>query len=304
MYDLTFLRNPQLKSGFEDILNQELTGQGESFYVDVNAGSDSSDGKSWGRPFKTLTVAIAASNANIASGAKGWAARNRIYFKGDNNEAHKETLTTLPSKCDVIGVGSYDHKPYPVLIGNHVIGAGAYMGTRFINVGFRKLAAGGAIFTVPTTTSGLKFIGCVFDGSDTIVATYGLVATAVEQLEIVDCKFIGAFSTAAISIGTGESNGLLIKGNFIQSGATGVLINAGMTCTVRGSYIVENVFNVVTLTVDDAAGKTVIGDNRGRTAAAKEIATVLVAGTGMAYNNFFGNATGWGVYPAVAAITE
>jgi len=212
-------------------------------------------------------------------------------------------LIILANKCDIIGVGSYDHNPFPILIGNHVIGAGAYMGTRFINMGFRKLAAGGAIFTVPATTSGLEFLGCHFDGSDATVATYGLVATAVEQLKVVGCEFSGAFSAAAIAIGAGESNGLLIADNYIQSGAVGILIDTAMTCSVRAAYIHNNVFKVTTLVINDVAGKTVITNNTGRTAAAKEIATVMVFGTGMAANNTFGNATGWGQYPVIAAIS-
>lgn len=302
--NLDFIRNPQMRQGLEGIFGHAaFDNVGTVYYVDVNAGVDTNDGLSWGTAFKKLSPAIIASNVAIAAGAAGWANRNTIYFKGDNNEAAKETLITLPNKCDVIGVGSYDHRPFPLLIGNHVIGAGNYMGTRFINMGFRKLAAGGAIFTVPGTTAGLEFIECYFDGSDAVVATYGLVATAVERLNIDHCQFAGAFSVAPISIGAGESNGLRINKNLIQSGAAGILINAGMTCSVRAGYITENVFDVQTLTVNDVAGKTIIANNTGRTAAAKEVATVLVAGTGMAANNTFGNATGWGVYPAVAAIT-
>lgn len=289
-------------SRYLELIASGVESIGDVFYVDVNAGVDTNDGLSWETAFKTLAAAIVASNASIAAGASGWANRNRIYFKGDNDEAHKETLVTLANKCDIIGVGSYDHRPSAMMVGNHVIGAGAYMGCRFINMGFKSLAAGGAIFTVPTTTSGLSFIGCFFDGRTAVPATYGIVATAVEQLTIESCRFIGKFSAAAISIGAGESRMLLIRDNIIESGAVGILISASMTTSDCGAFILNNVFDVTTLVVNDAAGKTIIGDNRGRTKAAKEVATVLVFGTGLAYNNFFGNATGWGVYPAVAAI--
>ncbi|HNX81731.1 MAG TPA: hypothetical protein PKL77_06250 [Candidatus Omnitrophota bacterium] len=276
---------------------------GDTFYVDVNAGSATGDGLSWDTAFNTLALAITASNASISAGASGWAARNRIYFKGDNNEAHKETLVTLANKCDIIGVGSYDHRAHPMMIGNHVIGAGAYMGCRFINMGFKSLAAGGAIFTVPTTTSGLAFIGCTFDGRTATPATYGLVATAVEELIVSRCRFVGRFSVAAISIGAGSSRMLNISDNFIDSGAAGILVNASMTTSDCAAYITRNVFNVVTIIINDASGKITIMNNSGRTAAAKEVATAFVCGTGMGANNTFGNATGWGVYPAVAAIS-
>ena len=276
---------------------------GDTYYVDVNYGKTTNDGLSWDTPLKSLMPAIVLSNASIAAGAKGYAARNRIYFKGDNNEADRETLITLANKCDIVGVGSYDHRAHPMMIGNHVIGAGAYMGCRFINMGFKSLAAGGAIMTVPTTTSGLAFIGCTFDGRTAVPATYGLVATAVEELIVDSCRFVGKFSAAAISIGAGSSRMLTIKNNYIDSGAVGILIDTAMTTADCGAFIVDNVFNVTTLVVNDVAGKTVIANNTGRTAAAKEIATVMVFGTGMAMNNTFGNSAGWGQYPVIAAIS-
>jgi hypothetical protein len=242
----------------------ELAGSGyyKTYYVDVNAGVDTNSGLSWTKALKHISPAIVLSNAAIAAGSKGWAARNRIFFKGDNNEAAKETLITLPNKCDVIGVGSYDYKTYPVMIGNHVIGSGTYMGTRFINMGFESLAAGGAIFTVPTTTSGLEFIGCYFDGSSTTKATYGISAVAVERLKIINCEFVGAISTAAIAIGAGESNGLVIKGNRILGAVNGITIASGMTTSIRGAVVADNYIDVTTLGINDEADKAMIVNNR------------------------------------------
>jgi len=240
----------------------------KKYHVDANAGLDTYDGLSRETAFKTYAVAVTASNASIAAGAAGWAARNAIYYKGDNNEANKETITTLPSKCDVMGVGSYDHKPYPVFIGNHVVDAGAYMGTRFINVGFQSLAAGGVIFTAPTTTSGLAFINCVFDGRGTTPATKAIMATAVEQFTIKNCVFRGKFSTTTIELGTGATRGLIIEGNKIESGAIGIAAHASLTCADAVGYILDNVFDVVTLAIDENSDKLIIGDNKGRTQAA------------------------------------
>lgn len=234
---------------------------GVTYYVDVNAGLDTYDGLSWDSALKTLSAAIVLSNASIAAGASGWAARNRVYFKGDNDEAHKETLVTLPNKCDVIGVGSYDHRSYPVLIGNHVIGAGAYTGCRFINMGFRSLAAGGAIFTVPTTTSGLQFVECFLDASTTTPGTIGISLTAVELARIEKCEFIGAFSTAAIVIGAGESNGLMIDGNKILGAAKGIQVDIGMTTSIRGGAIVNNVIDTAGMCIDENSDKLLISGN-------------------------------------------
>jgi hypothetical protein len=279
---------------------------GMIYYVDVNAGVDTNNGLSWGTAFKTLAVAFAASNATIVASTKGtgrgWAARNTIYFKGDNDEAHKEVLITLPNKCDVIGVGSYDHHPFPILIGNHVIGAGAYMGTRFINMGFRSPAAGGVIMTVPTTTSGPQFLGCCIMGDSTTPATKGILATGVEMLKIKGCRFMGAFSAEAIELGAGESNGLLIEDNIIQSGAVGILASSTLTCTARDALIRNNTFDVATITVNDLSGKILMHGNRGRSAGNGKLASTLVFGTGMAVDNQFAHAAGNSIYPVQVAI--
>lgn len=286
---------------FEDIA-AGVGSIGTTYYVDANAGVNTNDGLSWEYPLKTLAAAIVLSNAAIAAGAAGWANRNRIFYKGDNAEAAAETLITLPNKCDVIGVGSYDHRPMPFMIGNHVIGAGAYMGTRFINMGFLSPAAGGVIFTVPTTTSGLAFLGCHFDGRSTVAATKAILATAVEQLTIQGCRFYGKFSTTTIDLGAGATRALLITDNYIESGAIGVAAHASLTCADAIGFIDRNTFAVVTLCIDDNSSKLSCNDNRGFTAAAKEIATVMDCNEVTCANNIFGNATGTGIYPALAAI--
>jgi len=275
---------------------------GDTYYVGVNAGLDTYDGSSWAKAFKTLAAAIVASNASIAAGASGWAARNRIFYKGDNKEAVAETLITLPNKCDVIGVGSYDHRPMPFMIGNHVIGAGAYMGTRFFNMGFLSPAAGGVIFTVPTTTSGLAFYGCHFDGRSTAPASKAIVATAVEQLTIQGCRFYGKFSTTTIDIGTGSSRALLIKDNFIESGAIGITVHASMTCADAIAMILNNVFAVVTLFIDDNSDKILIGGNRGATAADGTVVLTMDYNDNLAYDNIFAHSAGVSQYPVLVTI--
>jgi len=274
----------------------------KAFYVNANAGSDTNSGLTPLLPVKTLAAAIVLSNAVIALDKWGWAARNVIYYEGDNKEVAAETLITLPNKCDVVGVGSYDHRPMPMLIGNHVIGAGTYMGTRFINMGFMSPAAGGVVFTAPTTTSGLAFLNCHIDGRSTTPATIGILGTAIEQFTVEGCKFFGKFSTATIDIGAGSSRMLLIKSNQIESGAIGVRIDASMTCADSIAMIIDNYFAVETLTVDDNSSKCMICNNTGYTAAAKEIANVLDCDAKLCTNNYFGNDTANGIYPALAAI--
>ena len=274
---------------------------GERYYVDVNFGLDSNNGSSWMKPFKTLTKAMAVSHANIAAGAKGWAARNQIYYKGDNSEASAETLTTLAQKTDIIGIGSYDRRAYPVLIGNHVI-AGSWMGCRFFNMGFTSPAAGGVIFTSIATVSGLAFYGCVFDGNSTTKATKGLLATGNAQLTVKDCIFKGKFSTTAIDIGTGAANSLLIEGNKIESGAIGITIHSGMTCAEEVAMIINNIFHIVTLVVDENSNKVMVGGNRGRTASDGVIANTFDYNVLLAWDNIIACAASTSIYPVLATI--
>lgn len=277
-----------------------LNAIGTNYFVDGNAGADTNDGLSWETAFKTLAVALAASHAKIAADMYGWANRNRIFIKGDSFE---EDLTKLAQKTDVIGVGSCDHHHQARIIGNHVIDTTSYMGCRFINVNFKSGAAGGVIMTLPTQQSGISFIDCLFDGRSTVAATKAILATAVEMLTVEKCRFIGKYSTSTIDIGTGSSRALLIKDNIIESGAIGITINAGMTCADSDAMILNNVFDVATLTIDDNSGKCIIGSNSGKTASNGKLAETIDCNAKLSYDNKFSHDAGWSVYPVEAAIT-
>lgn len=269
------------------------------YYVDGNAGADTNDGLSWNTALKTLTAAFVLSNAKIAAAAAGWAARNAILIKGDS---FVEDLITLPSKTDIIGIGSCDHHPQARIIGNAVIGAGAYMGTRFINVAFKSPAAGGVIFTVPTTTSGLAFINCFFDARSTAAATKAIMVTASEMFTVLGCRFVGKYSTTTIDVGTGDSRALLIKDNLIESGAIGITIHSGLTCADAVAMILNNVFDVVTLFIDENSDKVIVGGNRGRTQANGTVALTIDYNAAMAYDNVFAHSAGVSQYPVLVTI--
>lgn len=271
---------------------------GTVYYVSVNAGSDDSDGLSWEAAFKTLTVALAASHADIGASSTGWANRNRIYYKGDNKEAEAEDITKFAQKTDIIGVGSYDHRPHPMLIGNHTV-VGSYMGCRFFNMGFKTPAAGGVLMTLPTGVSQPEFYGCVFDGDSTTPATKGILATAVETLKIIGCKFRGKFSTAAIDIATGIGLGMLIKDNIIESGAIGIAVNSGYTCAAARGMVLNNVFDVVTMVMDDDSTKVAFIGNRCITAAANTLTLILGYDDALACDNVITDATVTANYPTI-----
>jgi hypothetical protein len=271
----------------------------KQYFVDGNAGLDTNDGLSWSTAFKTLTVAFAASHASIAAGAAGWAARNAIYIKGDSFD---ENLTTLAQKTDIIGCGSCDHHHQARIVGNHVIGSTSYMGCRFINVCFKSGASGGVIMTVPTQQSGIAFIDCLFDGRSATAATKAILVTASEQFTVEGCRFIGKFSTTTIDVGTGSSRALLIRNNIIESGAIGITVHSGLTCADAVAMILNNVFDVVTLFIDENSDKVIIGGNRGRTQANGTVALTIDYNAVMAYDNIFAHSQGVSVYPVLVTI--
>lgn len=237
---------------------------GQVYFVDGNKTDNSGDGSTWAKAFKYLSTALAASHANIAlAAARNWAGRNTIFVKGD---PITENLVLLADKTDVIGVGACDAYSMPQIVGNHVpLGAIVGMSCRFFNMQFRCPAGGGAIWTL--IQGGIEFYGCHFNGWQSTPATIGVLATAAAGLKISGCRFDGVFSTAAISLGAGNGNGILIEGNNIQSGAIGILVNESFTCANQQAYIKNNTIKAVTLIIDENSDKIVVVGNRGTTAA-------------------------------------
>ena len=274
---------------------------GTRYHMDVNVGNDSYDGLSWAKPFKTFARATIVNDANIARGAAGYASRNQLLVRADNSEASKETIVDLPNKCDVIGVGSYDGNAFPIFFGAHLL-AGSSMGCRFYNVGFRSLDAGGAVFTHINGNNNLAFYGCYFLGHGTTPATYGLVLAADDHQIIKGCHFIGAFSTAAIRLGTGAHQDLIIEDNIINSGAIGISVHASLSCTTyRNPLIKRNSIYCKTLTVDDDSSKCKLEGNRMVTTAAHTLSLILDYQDTLAMDNIITDATVTAIYPVLGS---
>ena len=278
-----------------------------TYYVDANAGDDTNNGRTWGTAFKTLAVALAASHANIALNSTGWAARNRIFFKGDiTDDDDGENLVLLAQKTDVIGVGSTDWRAKPQLLGNHVIPNTAEThGCRFINMSFIGPAAGGDIFTL-TDQHGIEFINCDFRGNSTTAATAAVVATACVDLKFIGCTFEGAFSDAVIELGAGQADGFLVEDCFIQGAEIGIEIPATVTYAAnKCGLIKDNVISTTKEGVKDSLGTTFIIRNNIRTAAAKGIAMVGAILCGLTYaqdNRITTSDANNVVYPAQGSI--
>jgi hypothetical protein len=244
---------------------------GMDYYVENNYGLDTNDGASWESPFKTLAKAITVSNAYIAANHHGWAARNRILYRADEETAD---LVAYPSKCDVIGVGSDGQHPMAGIIGNHAP-VNVYTACRFFNVRFVTKAAG-IICSHISTSSGTEYIGCKFDADGAAHATQAILGTAHTYLKVNGCRFQGPFSTGYIGLGTGNASGLEIVGNeMFDSAAEGIEIAAGTTST-PGGIIRDNFVSTTTVGIHDASDLFFIINNRIVTAAAGAFATSII----------------------------
>jgi hypothetical protein len=292
---------------FEDIA-AGIGSSGTTYYVDTNAGDDTNDGLSWEYAFKKLSVALAASHANIAATSSGWANRNRIFYKGDQTAtAEGENLTKLAQKTDIIGVGSTDWKAKPQFIGNHTIAnTVSYMGCRFINMMFKgPVLSGGDIFTI-TGQHGISFINCEFMGDSTTPATAAVIMTAGVGFQVINCVTKGAFSDAVFEIGAGQADDLIIANSLIQGANMGIDISASATFAA-GKYglIKDNIFNTTVACINDAEAKCYVIGNRGITAAAKggAMAGAVVCNIALAQDNRFTTSDANNVvYPAEGAI--
>ncbi len=263
---------------------------GFTYFVDGNAGSDGNDGLSKEKPFKTLAVAITASNLTIAThpalAGAGFAARNRINVKGDTLA---EDLTVLAQKCDIVGLGSNDSNKRATVTGVHAIGAAGNHGCRFVHMRFQIKAAGGDIFTIPTTTGGVEFLDCVFDGHNAIKAGSAIIATASHMLRIENCRFIGEYSDAVIELGAGAMADCIIKNNWIEGVNQGIDVNSGLTMTQFQGVIEDNTIFTTLACINDASGKFALINNNGVTLAARGLkqAGAVVGNVLLAVGNFF-----------------
>lgn len=284
-----------------------LQGAKTIYYCEGNAGLDTNNGTGgWEDAFKTLTVALAASQADISADKYGWAARNVILCRGD---AFDEDLVLLAQKTDVIGLGSYDANQECGLIGNHVPtgAANSGLGTRFFNFFFQGNAAGGDIWTLDSTVAGLEFHGCIFHAGSTTAATAAIVNTASSFMGLHNCDVRGLYTDAAVEFGAGVGfRGTKIIGNYIEGANNGIELSAsttpGASANLLDGVIAHNVINVAGITIDDNADIAYVYDNRLFSAAAT-IAAGIDVNKARSAVNYFTNPTVNMIYPTEDAST-
>ncbi len=236
--------------------NEYFGPKGGVYYVDGNVsatGTGSPD-----HPYATLAEAIAASDTCIASSTKRWwARRNRIYACGDTLT---EDLVKFPTKCDVIGCGSYDSNTQLGLYGHHAPVGEAY-GTRFYNVHFKAKAHASPVITLTNSSGGLQLHGCTFDGTLGTM-TSAILATAHPFLVVDDCDFVGTFATSYITFGAGEAGRTRITNNrMIGTAAKGIVAPAQTTAAwiplIQGNTIIAT-----GKPIEDAASVFAVVNNR------------------------------------------
>ena len=280
------------------VLGNILTSGGTRYFLDGNSGVDTNDGLSWGSAFKTWAAAVAASDTNIALSSSHWASRNSIFVRTDCDEV----IVKLPNKCDVYGVGSYNAERKSTITGNILL-ASASGGTRIYNMAFKAPAGGGNIFTSPSLSyGGISLIDCEIDARSTAIAGIGIMATPCYRLQLIRTNFIGQFATAAISLGAGQSRGLLIDDCFIESGAAGILVNASFTSSDMQAAVINNKFAVTGAIMTDLSDKIMFSGNRGFTKTDGKLASCLDYNANLASDNYFSCSGGtMSPYPVVTA---
>ena len=270
-----------------------------TYYVDGNVaatGNGSPD-----HPYATLAEAITASDTAIAlAGNRWWARRNRIFACGDTLS---EDLVKFPTKCDIIGCGSYDANTKLGLSGMHVPIGEAY-GTRIFNVHFKAHAHAAPIITLTSVTGGLQLVSCTLDGTLGTM-TSGILATAHPFLQVIDCDFVGTFVTSYITFGAGEAGWARIIGNrMLGTAAKGIVVPG----TTTASWIPLIQGNTIVATgdpIEDASNLFHVVDNRLITAA--NIATTTDGYTfnlALACGNILTGASGVAATVPFAVIAE
>lgn len=256
-------------------------GSGVTYFVDNNRGNDGNDGLSWVKAFKTLSRATVISDAQTSSGGVA-ARRNTIFLSADRLV---ENITTLPSKCDVIGVGSTDGFKGGTLEGDQIVTSGT--GTRFYNMGFEP-GTSVDIFVVSSGVSSLEFHNCEFRadrGGATAISAIDVTASI--GFKLFGNLFRGAFSGDVIDIGAGAVNHMEIIGNKIVGGANDGIIVTGTTTITGGQIgiIKDNLIQVAGVTINDGADSTLIVAKNNLISAANDGASSYVITVGFAVDN-------------------
>ncbi len=228
---------------------------GQVYFVNNVTGDSSYDGLSWESPFAQLVTAITAATAfQAAQVSNNQNVRNIIYVQG--TATAYDAVTTLPSYCDIIGVGADPR-------GN---GAG------IARIGSDTGTTDGVDAT--TTARGVNFYNLQFQAGG---GGYAFRGTDLYRCRWENCTFAtnGTGTAPAAGFSAAKCSGnVWINCHWINAGSIGNTNAVGfqMTGTHFHNCLVEDCY--------------ISGD-----AAAVEIASVTVSSWGSIFKNCY---IGWG----------
>jgi len=221
-------------TGLNNLGGAMLPVQGKTYYV--HPGGNGTDGLSWDNAFTTLTAAFAVSNTDRDADGGSYG-RNRIYISSGADIT--EDLTTMPKRCDVIGVGCASG-PLTIIGDCHI--AAATPDTHWYNIRFWCDQASSPVFTAPAGCNGLEFHGCWLQNGDGNSATAGLKLGNCIDGKIIGCK-IGTGNPPpvdGIQIDGTVCINLEIRDNIICATTCGIEIANGTTADY-GMVISKNI---------------------------------------------------------------
>jgi hypothetical protein len=275
--DLTFIRNPQLKKGFDQVFGQLDKKMGNEWYVDASYGRAGNDGKTEATPMLTMAAAFAV----VASG-------DVIYFHGKV----REQLTTPVEVFDVtiIGTGNrprhIDGTPKagststsmwttPASATTEPLCKVIQQGWRFVNIIFAgptdaacvMLYRDGGADDDERDGSHAEFINCRFaSGQDGIEQSGGCGHVGIYECFITSMTGYAIKNTAGAGIGY-PVRWELIGNRFLDN--TNTLKMACQNWVVRNNSFLNNGTEVFDTDNGDAAsGENIIVDNYFNIAAA------------------------------------
>ena len=135
---------------------------GDTYFVDYRNGSDSNDGKSINKAFKTLSAAYDACTSNN---------NDVIYIDGDSTVAETEMIDWTKNRITVIGVG----------------GCGHYGQAAKVSIGVTTAATDIALLKVTGVRN--TFVGIKFISNNTVAEGLYTVAEGGEYTTYVNCEF-------------------------------------------------------------------------------------------------------------------
>lgn len=256
MYNLNFLRNPQLRNGFENIFDQAFVGRGKNIFVNTITGRAGNTGESWDEACLTMAAAL----AKAASG-------DVIYISGKIREQ-------LIAPLGVYGVRivGADTTPRHDLAASWMAPAAGGVvskalieiieqGWSFENILFQSFTTAPAVKmtraedAVHPDPSHASFINCRFAGVDGVWDSGGCY-----NITFKGCKFYDLTGTAIKSVagaGIAAPQHWIIEDCEFIGNANGI-VNGFKWCTIKNCRFADN---TVTINLTGGTAPNFIIDN-------------------------------------------